>query len=163
MKLQGINIILALFLISLLIAGCGNQNQKTEDLAKFKKLNWMENIWRGRQGEAKLYESWHKKNFRLMDGISYTTDENGRRVYSQDMRIEQNNNQIYYIIKLPGDQQLTLKLSSVTDSSAIFVNQEAGYPRKITYLHTANDSMVVSLAGVNEGSLMRTSLNYEKD
>lgn len=163
MKLFGIKIILSLILTSLLVTGCSNRKQKTEDMIKFKKLKWMENIWRGVQGDAKLYESWHKKNFRIMDGISYTTDENGRRVYSQNMRIEQNNNQIYYIVKLPGDQQLTLKLTSVTDSSAIFINQNMGYPQKITYLHTANDSMVVSLAGVNEGSLMRTRLNYEKD
>jgi hypothetical protein len=163
MKINRINIILILFLLSILLIGCENQKQKTEDLARFKKLKWMENIWRGRQGDAKLYESWHKKNFRLMDGISYTTDVNGKRVYSQDMRIEQNNNQIYYIIKLPGDQQLTLKLSSVTDTSAVFLNQNKGYPQRVIYRHTANDSMVVSLAGINEGSLMKTRLNYEKD
>lgn len=153
----------SLVLISAIIAGCGNQGQKTEDLGRFNKLKWMETIWRGNQGDAKLYESWHKKNFRLMDGISYTTDENGKRVYSQEMRIEQNNNQIYFIIKLPGNQQETLKLASVNDTSAVFKNQDAGYPQTLIYRHPKDDSMVVYLAGINEGIKMKTRLQYEKD
>ncbi len=163
MKVLKINILLIILLLIAIVSGCDSQEQKTEDLGRFNKLLWMENIWRGKQGDAKLYESWHKKNFRLIEGISYTTDENGRRVYSQDMRIEQNNNQVYYIIKLSGNQQLTLKLTEVTDSLAVFKNQEEGYPADITYKHTADDSMIVLLEGENEGTSMNTRLSYEKD
>ncbi len=163
MKALKINIILLFLSMLIIISGCDTQEQKTEDLGRFNKLSWMENIWRGKQGDARLYESWHKKNFRLMEGISYTTDENGRRVYSQDMRIEQNDNQVFYTIKLPGDQQQTLKLTNVSDTSAVFENQDEGYPAKITYRHPAGDSMVVSLEGENEGTSMDTKLSYEKD
>ena len=163
MKAFKINIILLIISVISLISGCDTQEQKTEDLGRFNKLSWIENIWRGKQGEAKLYESWHKKNFRLMEGISYTTDENGRRVYSQDMRIEQNNNQVFYIIKLTDDQQQTLKLIEVTDTSAVFENQDEGYPQKITYRHPSDNYMIVSLEGENEGTSMNTKLSYEKD
>ncbi len=163
MKIIRISIIVVFIIFSAIITGCDTQEQKTEDLGRFNKLSWMENIWRGKQGDAKLYESWHKKNFRLMEGISYTTDINGKRVFSQDMRIEQNNNQVYYIIKLPGDQQQTLKLTSVSDSSAVFENEDEGYPQTITYKHTADDSMTVSLEGENEGTAMKTKLDYVRD
>ncbi len=163
MKVLRINTILIAMLLFIIVSGCDTQEQKTEDMGRFNKLGWVENIWRGKQGDAKLYESWHKKNFRLIEGISYTTDEHGRRVYSQDMRIEQNNNQVYYVITLPGDQQQTLKLTDVTDSSAVFKNLEDGYPGKITYMHTEDDSMIVILEGANEGTSMNTRLSYEKD
>jgi hypothetical protein len=163
MKLIRINIMAGLVFLSAIVTGCGTHEQKTEDLVKFNKLKWMQNIWRGNQGNAKLYESWHKKNFRLMDGISYTTDKNGRRVYSQEMRIEQNNNQIYYILKLPGNEQETLKLTSVNNKSVVFKNQDAGYPQTIVYKHPEADSMVVYLAGVSEGTKMKTRFQYQKD
>ena len=155
--------ILLIVLFLFIASGCDTQEQKTEDLGRFNKLSWIENIWHGKQGDAKLYESWHKKNFRLMEGISYTTDEKGRRVYSQDMRLEQSNNEIYYTIKLQNNQEQTLKLTNVTDSSAVFNNPDEGYPAKITYRHTAKDSMIVNLEGENEGSSMNTKLSYEKD
>jgi hypothetical protein len=79
------------------------------------------------------------------------------------MRIEQNNNQIYYIIKLPGNEQETLKLVSVNDTSAVFKNQDAGYPQTIIYRHPEADSMLVYLAGVNEGTKMKTRFQYQKD
>ncbi len=163
MKIIRINIMAAILIFCAIIIGCDTQEQKTEDLGRFNKLSWMENIWRGKQGDAKLYESWHKKNFRLIEGISYTTDANGKRVFSQDMRIEQNNNQVYYIIKLAGDQQQTLKLTSVSDSLAVFENEGDGYPQKITYRQTADDSMTVSLEGENEGTSMTTKLSYTRD
>ena len=162
MKIIRINIIATLIFCAIII-GCDTQEQKTEDLGSFNKLSWMQNIWRGKQGDAKLYESWHKKNFRLMEGISYTTDVNGKRVFSQDMRIEQNNNQVYYVIKLPGDQQVALKLTSVSDSLAVFENEDEGYPQTITYSHTAEDSMTVTLEGENEGTSMTTKLSYARD
>ncbi len=163
MNVLKINIVLTILFLLIMVSGCDTQEQKTEDLGRFNKLSWMEGIWRGKQGDAKLYESWHKKNFRLMEGISYTTDENGRRVYSQDMRIEQNNNQVYYTIKLSEDQQQTLKLTEVTDTSAVFENEGEGYPAKITYRHPAEDAMAVSLEGENEGTSMNTKLSYKKD
>jgi hypothetical protein len=163
MKLLKLNMIMTIMFLFTILSGCEVQEQKTEDLGRFNKLSWMDNIWRGKQSDAKIYESWHKKNFRLMEGISYTTDKNGQRVYSQNMRIEQNNNQIYYIIRLPGDQQQTLKLTDVTDSSAVFKNQGDGYPEKITYRHPADDSLIVLLNGENDGTSMNTKLRYEKD
>ncbi len=163
MKTLKSNIILIVLILVMIFSGCDTQEQKTEDMGNFNKLGWMENIWRGKQGDAKLYESWHKKNFRLMEGISYTTDQNSRRVYSQDMRIEQNNNQVYYTIKLNGNQQQTLKLTSVTDTSAVFENQDEGFPSKVIYRHPDGDSMIVTLEGENEGTSMDTKLSYEKD
>ncbi len=164
MKISKISLGFTVLLLLLIAAGCGSQEQKTEDLGSFNKLSWMDNIWRGKQSDAKIYESWHKTNFHLMEGISYTTDKNGERVYSQNMRIEQEDNQIYYIIRLPGDQQQTLKLTNITDTSAVFKNQDKGYPAEITYSHPAEDSLIVLLSGKDDvGTPMSTKLSYKKD
>ena len=164
MRLIKLNILTGLIILFAVFAGCDTQEQKTEDMTKFNKLSWMENVWKGTQGDAKLYESWHKKNFRILEGISYTSDENGRRVYSQDMRLEQNNNQIFFTIKLPGNQLKTFDLVSVTDSCAVFENEDNnGYPETITYQRKSDGRMTVSLEGENAGTEMDTKLNYEKD
>jgi len=162
MKILKISLLALLVLFLTGIIACQNQQQKTEDLSNFNRLSWLENVWRGKQGEAKIYESWHKKNFWLMEGISYTTDETGKRVFSQDMRIEQDNNHIYYIIKLPGNNRQTFDLVSITDTSVVFKNEDNQYPQTIKYRHPANDSLVVLLKGKNEGNEMNTKLNYEK-
>ncbi len=157
-----IKILLFAIFLCILFIGCGTQEQKTEDLGRFNKLSWMENVWRGKQGDASLYESWHKKNFRIMEGITYTTDENGKRVFTQNMRIAQSNNQVYYLIR-PDNNPETFKLTSVTDSSAVFENMTKGYPHTITYNQVSDDSMLVSLEGENEGKLMKSILLFEKD
>lgn len=163
MKTFKLGISITIVMVVVLITGCNTHGQKTGNLENINKLSWMENIWRGKQGDAKIYESWHKVNFNLIDGISYTTDHDGNRIFSQDMRIEQNDNHIYYIIKLPGDQQRRLILTAVTDTSATFENTETGYPQTIVYKHPADDSMTVYLEGTNEGTAMNTKLSYEKD
>jgi Domain of unknown function (DUF6265) len=155
--------IFILFVIILFIfSGCNNQKQKTEDLSKFNKLSWIENVWKGKQGNANLYESWHKINFRMFEGISYTTNETGNRIFSQNMKIEQDDNRIFYIMKLQEKQQKTFKLISVTNSTAVFENEDYGFPHIINYKLKANDAMSITLSGENEGAQMTTTLNYFK-
>jgi hypothetical protein len=58
---------------------------------------------------------------------------------------------------------VALKLTSVSDSLAVFENEDEGYPQTITYRHTAEDSMTVTLEGENEGTSMTTKLSYARD
>jgi hypothetical protein len=58
----------------IIYTGCEDEPAlKEEDLTDFNKITWLKGIWEGKQGDAQLYESWRSKNFRTLEGISYTT------------------------------------------------------------------------------------------
>ncbi len=156
-----LTIILAVFLIA---PGCGNDKSKMEeDLTGFKKLDWMTGIWRGKQGNADIYESWTRKNSRILEGISYTT-LNGKRIYSQSMTIEQSNNIIHYIIKIKGENEQTdLKASDVTENKVVFKNTEDKYPKRIIYEKLPKNKMSVLTEGEEGKTENSTELIYMKD
>ncbi|HSD64386.1 MAG TPA: DUF6265 family protein [Ignavibacteriaceae bacterium] len=141
---------------------CKTQKQETENLTDFNRLKWINNFWQGEQGDAKITENWNEKNPWLMEGISYTTDKTGNRVFSQNMLIEQIENKIYFVIILPGNQRQKFELDSISDTSAVFKNEEDTYPLTIKYMHTSKNSMIVLLQGENEGKMMNTELKYAK-
>lgn len=155
--------LLITFIFLLLITACSETEVKEEDLTEFKKFEWMLGIWEGKQGEAETYESWRRKNFRILEGISYTTIDN-QRVYSQDMRIEQSNNKIYYIIQKSTytDKEIKLELTEVSDSTVQFTNSEVGFPEKIIYSRLKNKRMNVTLSGEEEDENNRTEFNYKQ-
>lgn len=149
--------------IHILFAGCNDSEVAEEDMTEFNKLEWLQGVWEGTQGDARIYESWRRKNFRIMEGISYTTVDN-KRVYSQDMRIEQSNNKIQYIItEVTGEEkEVRLTLSTIDETSAEFINAEEGYPGKIIYSQTQNNRMNVSLLGPEGDEKDKTEFNYRK-
>jgi hypothetical protein len=145
-----------------LFSGCGETDVKEEDTTDFKKLGWILGVWEGKQGDADIYESWRRKNYRIMEGTSYTTSE-GSRVFSQNMRIEQSNNIINYIIlDENGEGIQKFQLTSLEDSTAEFTNAEEGYPDKIIYKREKQNRMNVSLLGEKEDQTAKSELNYRK-
>ncbi len=148
-----------LILSLLFIWSCGEQNVKEEDLTNFNKMDWLLGIWEGKQGDADIYESWRKKNFRIMEGISYTTQDE-RRVYAQTMRIEQNNNNIFLIIKFNEGEENILRAETIDDDKIIFVNTEEGFPHTVTYKKSGN-GINVSIKGEDE-STPSTELTYKR-
>lgn len=159
--MKSLKSIAALFLLALfLFMGCEGQEPKTEDTAAFSKLNWMRGIWEGEQGNAETYESWVRKSYRIMEGISFTK-QNKEKVYSQSMRIEQNNNKIKLLLKAEGAATPDVfDLAEVTEDRAVFINTENKYPEKIIYEKSGDKTMIVKVAGENEAQ--STTLKYEK-
>jgi hypothetical protein len=159
--IAAIKIYLTFFItFSILIAGCGNGDFKEEDTTEFEKLSWMLGIWKGKQGDAELYESWRKVNYRIMEGISYTTQDK-TRIYSQTMRLEQSNNKIFLLVTLPNSTEpITLDLEEIAENKAVFVNNEIEYPKRIVYLLEKENAMKVILEGDSRENI--TEFNYIK-
>lgn len=159
--MAAIKIILTfLITFSILFLGCGNGDFKEEDTTDFEKLSWMLGIWKGKQGDAELYESWRKVNYRIMEGISYTTQDKAR-VYSQTMRLEQSNNKIFLLVTLPNSTEpITLDLKQIEENKAVFVNSEDQYPKRIEYSLEKENIMNVALEGESQENI--TEFNYRK-
>lgn len=141
--------------------GCEKKEMKTEDTSDFDKFSWMMGIWEGRQGDASLYESWTKQNYRTMEGISFTTQDKFR-IYSQTMHLEQSNNKIFLLITPKETKEVTtLYLQTISDSLAKFINQDStGYPKNIIYKRTSPKRMEVKVDGKTPET--STTLKYRK-
>lgn len=148
-------------LLILFIASCNKNKLETEDTTNFEKLDWMLGIWEGTQGDADIYESWTRQNYRTMNGVSFTTQDEVR-IYSQMMHLEQSNNKIFFIITpKETNEETSLNLINVSDSDAVFINQDStGYPKKIVYKKISPKKMEVDIEGETQES--STSLNYRK-
>lgn len=151
-------IITAVFFV---FTGCEKKEMKTENTTDFDKLNWMMGVWEGKQGDASLYESWTKQNYRTIEGISFTTQDKVR-IYSQNMHLEQSNNKIFLLITPKENKEVTtLNLETISDSLAEFINQDStGYPKKIIYTMIASKRMEVKVDG--ETPETSTILKYRK-
>jgi hypothetical protein len=157
---SGIYIIIISLL--LVLSGCDDEPAlKEEDLSEFNKLTWLKGIWEGRQGDAKLYESWRSKNYRIMEGISYTT-VNSQRVYIQTMRIEQSNNKITLHVKSEtGSEETVLRLYEADDNKITFVNSEGGFPERVVYKKD-NNIMNVEISGISGEEDKTQEFEYKK-
>jgi hypothetical protein len=154
-------IFISLIGVILFFTACENQEPKTEDTTNFNKMSWLLEVWEGKQGDADIYESWVRKSFRIMEGIS-TTKQAGTTLFSQSMRIEQNNNVIKMIVTTTDtNDQNTLELESIDDSTIIFKNIQNSYPAKITYIKMGDDQLKVIYSGAGATEPV-TELAYTK-
>lgn len=133
--------------VFLFVPGCDDgPGLKEEDMTEFNKITWLKGIWEGRQGDAKLYESWRSKNYRILEGLSFTS-VGGERVYIQTMRIEQSNNKIILVIKAgEGEEETQLELKEASENKIIFSNPENKFPEQVTYRREKN-RMIVEVSG----------------
>ena len=148
------------FITTIIFFGCDSNEIKEEDTSNFKKLSWLKGQWEGEQNDAEIHESWNGVNFRIMEGTSYTIQD-GIRVYSQGMRLEQSNNKIFLILTFrDNNDSYTYDLKEISDSKAVFENNEEGFPKTIVY-EKGNESMHVSLKGVDGD--VRSEYEYQRN
>jgi hypothetical protein len=133
-------------LLFLIFIGCESQEPKTEDTTEFQKLNWLIGVWEGKQGNLDIYESWSRKSFRIMEGVS-TTTEKRKPLHSQTQRIEQNNNKIRLIVTSGDNQPVILEMKSVSENQVEFINPSNTYPERVIYSREGKDKMKVIFEG----------------
>ena len=98
-----------------------------------QKLAWIVDHWIATDGESKSYEHWEKTNETLFTGGSETI-KNGDTVFSEKLKIELIDGNIYYIADVSHNPApVKFKLTKLTDSEAVFENPEHDFPKKISY------------------------------
>lgn len=111
----------------------------THTAADLSKLGWMtgchvmENTARG----LKIEEQWMKPEGGLMMGMN-RTQRGGKAVEHEFLRIDAKGDAIVYTALIGTKNETPFKLTSQTDTEAVFENPGHDFPKRITYRKTAD-------------------------
>ncbi len=98
------------------------------------KLLWIVDSWVSAEGESRSYEEWKKTGDNLFEGSSRTV-KNGEVTFSESLKIENTAEGIFYIADVKHNPApVKFRLTSVSDTSAVFENPEHDFPKKISYM-----------------------------
>jgi hypothetical protein len=104
-----------------------------------KKLEWIIDRWVSAGAESNSYEHWEKISDELFTGGSETV-KNGDTIFSEKLQIVKEGNEIYYVADVSHNPApVKFKLISLSDTEAVFENQEHDFPQKITYMLKEGD------------------------
>ena len=150
---------LALVVIVLLIAPLirtGRTGQAAPLLSDITQLAWISGDWQTAPGgRAEIEEHWTQPAGGSMLGMSRTV-AGGKTAEFEFLRIEQRENEIYYVAQPKGRcPQTDFKLTRVTPQEAVFENPTHDFPKRIIYKKTADDSLTASIDG-GEGTKQMT-------
>lgn len=108
---------------------------EAQEKTPMQKLLWIVDSWVSPEsGESRSYEEWKVINDNLYEGGSRTV-KNGKVIFSESLKIENTPYGIYYVADVAHNPApVKFKLTSITDTSAVFENPEHDFPKKITYL-----------------------------
>ena len=110
-------------------------------------LSWLEGTWVRHENNAESKEWWKKKDNAVIDGGSQTT-QNGKVVFSEELKIEESDSGIFYIANVSENAgPVGFKLTQIKFQHVVFENPKHDWPQKITYTLTAPDSLLARVEG----------------
>ena len=122
--------------------------------ASFEELAWLRGCWGGRVGHRQFGEQWQPAKDGVMLGRSETV---ARKQMKDDtsLRIESRPDGLYYVAIPAGKKELAFKLIGIEDDNGVkvytFSGQGEGFPQRITYRRTGEETMFAQVAGKVEG------------
>ena len=150
-----LTLLTVLLMISPLIQ-TGRTGQAAPSLSDITQLAWLSGDWQTAPGgRAQIEEHWTQPAGGSMLGMSRTV-AGGKTAEFEFLRIEQRENEIYYVAQPKGRcPQTEFKLTRVTAQEAVFENPTHDFPKRISYKKTADDSLTASIDG-GEGTKQMT-------
>ena len=94
----------------------------------------MAGCWQGQLGQLTLEENWMRPAAGTMLGMSRNS-KGGRTVFSEFMRIEPRDGELYYVARIGDAKQAPTPFRRVRVSAteAVFENPEHDFPQRIIY------------------------------
>ena len=121
-----------------------------QDKPSFEKLAWIAGNWSGKMGRAVIQENWLPPAGDAMLGVSRTI-AGPRMVAFEFLRIVRKEGEIYYIAQPGGRPPTEFKLTSATDTKAVFENPKHDHPKIITYEKDAAGNLLATIEGDEKG------------
>ena len=113
-------------------------------------LSWMSGCWSVEQGSVTIEEQWNKPAGGQMMGISRTL-RGGKVVFSEFMRIDLENGEIYYLPRIGASAApVRFKLTRQSDTEVVFENPAHDFPRRILY-RKSPDGLSARVDGMDKG------------
>jgi hypothetical protein len=132
-----------------------------QEKPNFEKLGWIAGSWSGTLGRAALEESWLAPAGGAMLGVSRTI-AGTRMVGFEFLRIVQKEGEIYYIAQPEGRPPTEFKLTSVSDTKAVFENPKHDHPKIITYEKDSDGNLVATIEGDERGMHKKQQFRFQR-
>jgi len=127
----------------------------------FEKLSWIAGNWTGKMGRATIEENWIAPAGGAMLGVSRTV-AGPRMVAFEFLRIVQKEGETYYIAQPNGRPQTEFKLTSATDTKAVFENPQHDHPKIITCEKDAQGNLLATIEGDERGQHKKQQFKFER-
>ena len=146
-------------LVLLLLVSCQKKSDKKYE--QLEKMGWLIGNWENNMPKGTLKESWTKENDSTFSAKSYFI-KGQDTLHNEAISITQKNDVITYSSKILGennDKFVDFKLISANEKVCVFENPTHDYPQKIIYKKTENNSLIITIAGKQQGKF--STENYK--
>jgi len=137
------------------------EEQSGKSAPDFEKLSWLEGAWvarpapgeENRDSNMVSVESWQRIDARTLEGNSYTIKQ-GDTVFTEKLKLEQNEEGIFYIAAVPHNPApVYFKLIRIDEDEAVFENPAHDFPNRIIYRRERGevDTLHARIEGVRKG------------
>ena len=120
-----------------------------------------EGKWKCQLNNKTVYEQWNTQSPVLMKGDSWRITAEGDSTYFEQLRLFEENGEIYYEPTVPGehDNGIRFKLISAEPDEWLFYNADNEYPKYIHYLLKDNTHLNAEVYNEENDKLL---FSYEK-
>lgn len=127
------------------------------------RLTWLAGSWRLEQNGRVIDAQWMAPAAGVMLGMARTLAK-GRAVAHEFMQIREGpGGDLFYVTQPSGQKEAAFQILSLTGAEAVFENREHDFPRKITYRHEPDGSLLTVIEGVGpDGAAKRIESSYQR-
>lgn len=104
------------------------------------KLGWLYGAYRQPMGKMTTYESWAVLDENHWQGRGSVVNAKGDTVFRETLQLVQQADAVWYIATVAdqnGGQPVRFRATTITDSSAVFINPAHDFPQMIVYNKSA--------------------------
>jgi hypothetical protein len=141
------------------------QPSSDKKFEQLEKMNWLVGQWENKMPEGILTETWTKTNDSTFSGTSYFIINKNDTVHSETILLIQLKNELIYSPTVKGqndDKSVDFILTSDVENSFVFENPKHDYPKKIVYKKVAENSLVATISGIQQGKQTTESYPMKK-
>lgn len=145
-----VSIFLSLVLVSV---------QLSSQTSAIDKLKWLSGIWENKSPKVTLFEAWKITSSFEFTGKSYYL-KGQDTILLENIKLIQEKNKLHYIPTVKNQNNglaVKFQMTSITDSSVVFENQQHDFPQMISYKKISPDSLLAQISGRRNGQLKQQS------
>jgi hypothetical protein len=123
-------------------------------------LAWISGTWEGTHGNVRQEEHWTNPAGGLILGLHRDLFEGGRSFF-EFLRIEQRDDEIYYIAMPRGRSATEFRLIQLEDGHVVFENPEHDFPQRIVYSRKG-DTLSARIEGEQDGETRSSGWEWKR-
>lgn len=130
-----------------------------------QSFQWMVGSWTMKTKNGAIMETWVSINDSSMAGESIMIKATGGAVQLENVRLIHRDNVYYYCPTAHGqnnEQEIKFNISSFTDAKFVAENTEHDFPKRISYMMIAKDSVHAQVDDGMEPPVKKSEFHYSR-